>query len=320
VTISHSDPNEAAAATKNCAGESSNVRNRAEARDSTCTRVSVPAFYHRFPVSEFSQELIERSGYLDDQFAAVYDRYRPAPPRELLDLLTIVAQVDRPKLVVDLGCGTGLATRAWADRADDVVGVEPNPNMLARARAETVMPNVRYVEAFASETGLPEGGADLVTTWQAFHWMEPQPALAEAARLLRDGGVFAACDYDVPAFVHPEVDDAFARHFAARREARQRLALVAGASSWPKDRHVEQIAASGRFRYARELVGHGVLEADAERIVGLAVSIGGPREIFGDQAPAVESTFEELRETANRVLGDRSWPFVLPVRLRVGFK
>jgi SAM-dependent methyltransferase len=271
-------------------------------------------------VSEFSQQLIDRSGYLEEGFADVYDRFRPAPPESVLDVLAFVAGAQRPRLVVDLGAGTGLATRAWAARAEQVVGVEPNPRMLERAQAATRQPNVQYVEAYAADTGLPPAEADLVTAWQAFHWMEPQPVLAEAARLLRQGGVFAACDYEVPPVVEPEVDAAFIDLLRARREARLRLSLPAGASSWPKAEHVAQIRASGAFRYARELVAHGWWETDAERIVGAAESIGGPREIFGDQAPDVGETFERLRETAHRVLGERRWPALLCYRLRVGIK
>jgi len=108
-------------------------------------------------MSAFSQELIGRSGYLNEGFADVYDHYRPSPPSEVLDVLTVVTGVERPGLIVDLGCGTGLATRAWAERADEVIGVEPNPRMLERARAATPQANVRYVEAFGAETGLPDG-------------------------------------------------------------------------------------------------------------------------------------------------------------------
>jgi len=263
-------------------------------------------------MSAFSQELIGRSGYLTEGFADVYDRYRPSPPSEVLDILTVVAGVERPALVIDLGCGTGLATRAWAEHADEVVGVEPNPRMIERARAASDQPNLRYVEAYGAETGLPDGRADLVTSFQSFHWMEPQPVLAEAARILRDGGVFAACDYDVPPFVEPEVDAAFAALLQARREARQRLGIPAGATSWPKDRHLDEMRASGRFRYARELVAHGWRDTDAERVTGLAESIGVLRDHQPEQL--------QLRETANRVLGDRAWPQLLCYRIRVGIK
>ena len=262
----------------------------------------------------FSQELIGRSGYLNEGFADVYDRYRPFPPRGVLDVLAFAARVDRPSAVIDLGCGTGLATRAWAERADEVFGVEPNPRMLARARAATDWSNVRYVEAYGSDTGLPDGHADLLTSCQSFHWMEPQPVLAEAARILRAGGVFAACDYDVPPTVEPEVDAAFGALGQARREARKRLSTPAGSERWPKDRHLHQIGASGQFRYARELVAHGWRETDAEGVLGLAESIGWAR------TPEVADALEHLRETAHRVLGDRTWPQLLCYRIRIGVK
>jgi ubiquinone/menaquinone biosynthesis C-methylase UbiE len=273
-------------------------------------------------VSEFSREQIARSGYDRDGFAAVYDESRPRPPEALLAVLLHVAQTARARLVVDLGAGTGLSTRAWSARADEVVGVEANAAMVAQARAATTAPNVRYVQAYAHETPVADGAADIVTCAQSFHWMEPQPVLAEAARVLRPGGVFAAYDYDAPYgfVVHPDVDEAFIADSAARGEARRRLGLQAGAASWPKERHVEQIRASGRFRLARELVCHGWEEVDAARVVGLAESIGGPRGIFGDDAPDVRETFERLRETADRVLGDRRVRMLVCYRVRVGIR
>jgi trans-aconitate methyltransferase len=66
-------------------------------------------------------------------FGAEYDAVRPRPPAVLVDVLCRYARVDRPRLVVDLGCGTGLSTAGWAARAARVVGVEPAPGMLSTA-------------------------------------------------------------------------------------------------------------------------------------------------------------------------------------------
>jgi SAM-dependent methyltransferase len=271
-------------------------------------------------VTEFSRKLIERSGYDDLVFAELYDRHRLSPPAALPEILMLVAQTERPRLVVDLGAGTGLSTRVWAERADEVVGVEPNATMIGRARLATRAPNVRYVEAFAADTGLPAGAADLVTCAQSFHWMEPGPVLAEAARILRPGGVFAAYDYDVPPVVAPDVDDAFAAHFAARHRARARLGIAAGASTWPKEQHLERIRESGRFRFAREVVCHGVDTADAARVVGLAETLGGPHGLFRDDAEEVMATFERVRAAACAALGDRTRPMVVCYRIRLGIR
>jgi SAM-dependent methyltransferase len=271
-------------------------------------------------VNEFSRTLIDRSGYDDARFAEVYDRYRPSAPSALRDILTLVAQVERPRLVVDLGAGTGLSTRVWSEGASMVVGVEPNPTMLARAQRVTAATNVSYVRAFASATGLATGAADIVTCAQSFHWMEPIEVLDEAARLLRPGGVFAAYDYDVPPVVHPEVDAAFSDHFDARSRARRRLGLEAGAATWPKEHHLDQIRASGCFQFAREVVCHDWDEVDAAGVVGLAESVGGPRDLFSGAAPEVDLTFQRLKEVTYEALGDATWPMVVCYRLRLGVK
>ena len=47
--------------------------------------------------------------------AAVYDAFRPAPPAVLVKVLTLLAKCERARLVVDIGCGTGLSTRLGAE-------------------------------------------------------------------------------------------------------------------------------------------------------------------------------------------------------------
>jgi SAM-dependent methyltransferase len=271
-------------------------------------------------MNEFSETLVARSGYKREGFADLYDAYRPTPPAALLEILRLVAQVERARLVVDLGAGTGLSTRVWAESAEQVVGIEANASMFDRAKAATAAGNVRYVRAFAADTGLPTGQADIVTCAQAFHWMEPAPVLAEAERLLRAGGVFAAYDYDVPPVVQTQVDEAFANLLEARQAARERLHLEAGAATWPKERHLDQIRASRHFRWARELVCHGFDEATCERVIGLGESIGGPRELFDGTAPEVEESFARLRDVAHSALGDRTWPMLVCYRVRIGVK
>jgi SAM-dependent methyltransferase len=267
-------------------------------------------------VSEFSQQLISMSGYAHGGFPGQYDAYRPRPPAALLDLLARLAGAEQPRLVVDLGSGTGLSTRAWAARAQSVVGVEPNAAMRRHAEERTEAANVRYVEAYSASTGLPDGSADIVACAQSFHWMEPGPALTEAARVLRPGGVFAAYDYQLPPVIRWEVDDAFAAYHAARGRARRRRAQQMGSDRWPKHQHLDRIRDSGHFRYAREILLHGDEEqGGAERVVGLARSIGPSL----DDEIEVDEALARLAETADRMLGDAvvPWHFGYWVRAAV---
>jgi SAM-dependent methyltransferase len=98
-----------------------------------------------------------------------YRRYRPSYPTALVDWILETAHVPRPGRIADVGCGTGLATRLFAARGHDVVGVDPNEDMLDFARQAGGGP--RYVRGEAAATGLPGLSFDLVTVAQALHWI-----------------------------------------------------------------------------------------------------------------------------------------------------
>jgi SAM-dependent methyltransferase len=266
---------------------------------------------------EFSRSLIASSGYEREGFAPLYDRHRPRTPRILVELLCRYARAERPSLVVDLGAGTGLSTRAWAGVAQRVVGVEPNPAMIAAAAPAD---GVEYVPAFADHTGLAAASADIVTCSQSFHWMDPEPTLAEVARILRGGGVFAAYDYDWPPVVEPELDEAFWAYQGRRAEARERRGITRGGDVWSKEQHLARMRASGHFRYCRELVLHSEERGGVERIVGFARSIGLPYADASEQELERELRIDELEAVARRVLGEREVPMLFGYRVRVAVR
>lgn len=255
------------------------------------------------------------AAYTSEGFGAAYHLARPSPPAGLLNLLRRLARVERPRLVVDVGSGTGLSTRAWAGLADEVVGVEPNPEMRAAAEANTSFPNVRYVEGYSDATGLDADGADLVTYSQSLHWMEPRPTFEEAARVLRPGGVFAAYDYELPPAVDWEVDAAF-EYFLLRvgKFRRERLSIPPA----EKAGHVPRMRESGLFRYVREVGVSGEEPATAARVVGLAMSLGPVGRLLEEGLSEGEIGLTGLREAARRVLGEREATWTLSYRVRFG--
>src|SRR6266850_2636771 len=215
----------------------------------------------------------QRSGYTHAGFAARYDAYRPPPPPALLDLLCQFAQTPTPRLVVDLGSGTGLSTAVWADRAHQVIGIEPLEAMRRTAEARYQFPHVSFHDASAQHTGLPASTAEVVTCAQSLHWMEPVSTFAEVARILRPGGVFAAYDYDLLPTAHWEAEAAFVTFMAKVRTLRQAHVVPPGIQEWDKAGHLGRLQASHQFRYVKELLLHHMEPCTAERWVGFALTL-----------------------------------------------
>lgn len=113
-----------------------------------------------------------------------YDRLRPGPAPAALDWLLPPS----PAIVVDLGAGTGLLSRALAGRADHIIAVEPDARMRAVLAARS--PGVEVLAGRGESIPLPDASADAVLISSAWHWMDPGRAAREVGRILRDGGRF----------------------------------------------------------------------------------------------------------------------------------
>ncbi|GAA2424405.1 hypothetical protein GCM10010433_25380 [Streptomyces pulveraceus] len=121
--------------------------------------------------------------------AEAYERFRPGYPPELFDL--VAAYAGRPvRTALEIGAGTGKATRLFARRGVVVTATEPDGAMLAELRKH-VPDNVRTVRA-AFEDLRPGERYGLVCAAAALHWTEPEDRWSRMAALLEPGGVFAS--------------------------------------------------------------------------------------------------------------------------------
>ena len=236
---------------------------------------------------------IEESGYARPGFAERYERFRPSPPPALLNLLPPLAGVERPALVVDLGAGTGLSTRIWADRANEVIGVEPNDAMRRVAEQATTAGNVGYLARSAYDTGLPVGCADLVTAAQSLQWMDPKAVFPEIGRILREGGVFCAYQYSTMQTPLWEPEQAWQMVRDRMRDLRTRRGPEA--ARWPVS--TERLEQSGVFRAVREMPLHSIEYGDGERLLGFALSEGSLANLLDEGTPEDEIGLDRLRET-----------------------
>src|SRR5688572_16290540 len=118
-----------------------------------------------------------------------YEKYRPTYPSELIDWVVATSGIGPGARVADLGCGTGISTRLFAARGFNVIGIDPNEEMLKRAiRAG----GAEYRKGEASATGLGDRSVDLIVGGQAFHWFDLAPTFREFRRILKPHGRCAA--------------------------------------------------------------------------------------------------------------------------------
>lgn len=124
-----------------------------------------------------------------ENVATDYERARPQYVEEAVDWALGHLGLESGSRVLDLAAGTGKLTRQLLERGLDVVAVEPGPEM--RGVLVKELPGVEALAGSAEEIPLGDASVDGITVGQAFHWFEPDAALAEMHRVLKQGGGFA---------------------------------------------------------------------------------------------------------------------------------
>jgi ubiquinone/menaquinone biosynthesis C-methylase UbiE len=141
------------------------------------------------------------------------------------DLAIRLAGLGPDDVVVDIGCGPGVAARRAAAVSGSVVGVDPAPVMLRVARAlgrtsRRGAPGVRYLQGAAESLPLPDDSATVVWSLATVHhWRDLDAGLEEARRVLRAAGRLLAVERRIEPGAsglasHGWTDD-HARRFAA---------------------------------------------------------------------------------------------------------
>ncbi|MGZ3425789.1 MAG: class I SAM-dependent methyltransferase [Polyangia bacterium] len=124
-----------------------------------------------------------------DRDPASYDAVRPGYPAALVDDVIALANLAPGARVLEVGCGTGQATRLFAARGLAVTAVEAGPQLAAATRAN--VPNADVIVGRFEEVPLLARAFSLVYSATAWHWIDPARGYARAHDLLLPGGALA---------------------------------------------------------------------------------------------------------------------------------
>ena len=151
------------------------------------------------PLWETGEREVCRAMFDDDPDA--YDRTRPVVPDHIFDDLVELAGLAPGARVLEIGPGTGQATRPLLQRGLHVLALELGPQLAERMRQNPAFRETRVVtKSFEAWDPGDEPPFDAVFACNSFHWIDPDVRFAKAADVLAPAGhlVVLATPWVVP--------------------------------------------------------------------------------------------------------------------------
>ena len=188
--------------------------------------------------------------FRDEAVAEAYVHYPPYSV-EVFDLLVSLLG-DRPRVVLDVGCGTGELARPLAVFVDEVDAVDPSRAMIeiGRNREGGDLPNIRWIYQRAEEFSYEGGRYGLIVAGASIHWMDWDTVLPRMPTSLSDGGFLAIVSgHEIAApwvetlngiLPRYSVNRDFGRHSAVEELERRRLfSTVRSRRTAPREHHMK---------------------------------------------------------------------------------
>jgi SAM-dependent methyltransferase len=209
--------------------------------------------------------------------ASLYDRFRPSYPRELME--AVVSETGR-RPVLEVGAGTGKATRALVALGKDVHALEPDVRMAALLQLNCGDGLVAVDHATLEAAALTPAGYDLVVAAQTWHWIDPAVGYDIVADALIPHGRLALLWH------HPQPKQGL---FGEAMAQLYRQMAPQVASRWPGEKASrfdptdEPVAATARFRSWVKLEHRWQRRLDAPSLIGWLCSNSDHRLLPVDQ-------------------------------------
>jgi SAM-dependent methyltransferase len=236
---------------------------------------------------------VTERGLVFGEVAELYDAHRAGYPDELLDDVVEFAGVGPGDRVLEVGGGTGIATRGLATRGLAIHVVEPSEEMAAVLRARTIGLPVT-VDGCRFEHWTPDAAYPLLVSAQAWHWVDRATRWPAARTALADDGAIAL----------------FGHKPRPAGDVGERIVALQRAATAPELRRpysedlqyarefATELAASGLFRAVEHRDYHFTRRYDAQGFVRLMATMSDTRLLAADDRERVDRELARLIDGA----------------------
>ncbi|AOX02630.1 methyltransferase [Moorena producens PAL-8-15-08-1] len=136
----------------------------------------------------YSKDLEEKKTWYSS-VAEAYDQARPRYPQQLINRAVELAQLPSDGIILEVGCGPGIATKPFADLGFSIVAIEPSQESCQLARHNcSQYPDVELINTTFEEWQLETGKFHAVLAATSFHWVSKQIRYQKTADALKDNG------------------------------------------------------------------------------------------------------------------------------------
>ncbi|PZD73263.1 putative methyltransferase [Acaryochloris thomasi RCC1774] len=158
---------------------------------------------------QYSNKDLEQRRTWYSPAAEAYNKARPHYPKALINRVVELTQLTDNARILEIGCGPGTATVAFAEFDFSMVCLEPNPDFCTIAQKNCAeYPKVKIQNTSFEEWTLEVGRFDAVVAATSIHWIRPEVAYPKIANALQNNGALILL-WNVPAISSREVHQIF---------------------------------------------------------------------------------------------------------------
>ncbi|MCH5586341.1 methyltransferase domain-containing protein [Shimazuella sp. AN120528] len=248
--------------------------------------------------------------------ASYYSSYRFPYPEELFQHIVQSFHLDKNSQVLDLGCGTGNLSIPLASYCQNVIGMDPDPEMLREAKRLATLNQVENLELVLGSSwdiSNDMGPFQATIMGESFHWMDRDGVLNALYDVIASyGGIAIVSKKQIGPSGYQEVVDQVIKEFLGEKRKAGK-----GFYSHPTERH-EVVLSRSRFSILEPYRFEYQVEKTIEDLIGFLYSTSyANKRLLGDE---VENFEKELRQGLISVGSSGKLSFQVTVTALMGRK